>query len=617
MTKRRARGWATCLVVCLPFIFSPSLADDSGVDASDSIVPARIRTMVDSATIQREEEQDRISATLNTPVFPGDRIEVGSGPLELQLPGGSLIWLDAGARIQLLAMKDSADDSREGTVLSLQEGTLEGELVNEGSQESEMRIDTPESSVYLMSRGRFRVETTFGTTTVTSYRGVVELAGDEGSALVRSGQQSRVASGDTPEEPWPVNTLRRDSFGEWCEEQAGNFLSESSSDNNGIAEDVPRPVRQYASELDYYGDWRYVDTFGWVWHPTTIQVGWRPYYSGYWTWCPRGWTWVSYEPWGWLPYHYGRWSWVTSAGWVWIPGAVYSGAWVSWAVTPSYVGWCPLDFYNHPAYVSLNYTNVTVSQYGGGWNFLPVNRWGGRNLNREIVRADRVPRLQGAITTRTLPHFDERQARVQPEVVQQIVRNSIDSPGSPDRIPRGLSSFRQSDRRESANTRRVTPSTPRVGYGQRGVGERSAPPAIGPQGSTSPRGIPPRRELRPAQPMSPRNPPNPRVANSQPRGQAGGPQAEVKPPPPRVPSASDDPSRRVLNRILKEGAPPSTQSSVAESAQGRGAARTRPNNGSQPTATSPIQTRPPNSKGTRPPPSKKSDEVTKQKKDKP
>ncbi len=620
MSKGNSRGWLASLLFCLPFLFLPSLADNSQSPDSDTTVPARIRALEGSATIQRDLEQDRIAATVNTPVFPGDRIDVGGEPLELQLPEGSLIWLDAEARIQLLAVKDSSDDSREGTVLLLQAGTLEGEILGEGIQQAEMRIDTPESSVYLMSRGRFRVETAFGTTTVISYRGVVELAGDEGSALVRSGQQSRVESGESPEEPWPVNTLRRDSFGEWCEERSGNYVTESGVEEREFVEEVPRPVRHYVSELDYYGDWRYVATFGWVWRPTILQVGWRPYYSGYWTWCPRGWTWVSYEPWGWLPYHYGRWSWVTSAGWVWIPGAVYSGAWVSWSVTPSYVGWCPLDFYNRPAYVRLNYINTTVSQYGGGWNFLPLNRWGGRNLDRDIVRADRVPRLQGAVTTRYLPHFDERQARVRPEVVQQVVRNSSDPLRPSERSPREMSSFRQSDRRESAASRRATQPPTRVGIGQRRGGEKPAPQAQIPPGSATGRGVPSRRDFRSVEPLSPRSPNDQRGENSTRRGQPEGqPRGEVKPRPPRAPSVSNDPSRRVLNRILKEGNPPSPQHSGTVPSKDRSTAnRQRANGGSpQAPATTPIQTRPPRPKANLPAPTSKPNDASKQKKDKP
>src|SRR5262245_10973802 len=568
LTKR----WISCLVLGFALLARPGIAQDNGSDDGydlDAGAPARIRALDGNATLERDLEQDRMQATINAPVYPGDRIITEDGPLELQLPDGSLVWVDSSTVVELVALNDDSG-SQEDTVLKLGQGIVETRIDAVQSGETALRIDTPESSVYLMSRGRFRIESSHGITTVTSYRGVAELAGDEGSTLIRSGQQSRVQSGAGAEDAWAVNTLRLDDFGEWCEERESSYLTDSEDQGREYVAQVPRPVRHYVSELDYYGDWQFVSTYGWVWRPASIQVGWRPYYSGYWCWRPGGWTWVSYEPWGWLPYHYGRWSWVTTAGWVWIPGAVYSGAWVSWAVTPAYVGWCPLDFYNRPAYVSLNYTNATVNQYGGGWNFLPLNRWGGRNLDRDIVRVDRVPRLQGVVTTRFLPHFDERQARIQPEVVQQVVRNSSDSLRPSERSPRSLTSFRQSDRRELAVPRRITQSPARAGNVQgRGV-EKPAPPGQPPSGSTTTRGVPSRHEFRQVEPIRPRYSNDPRGQNSlrpsQPERKL---RAEIKPPPPRAPSVADDPSRRVLNRILKEGNPPSTQQSGSEPEQGR------------------------------------------------
>ena len=56
--------------------------------------------------------------------------------------------------------------------------------------------------------------------------------------------------------------------------------------------------------------------------------------------------WVSYEPWGWAPYHYGRWAHVGRLGWCWVPptrGAAYwAPAYVGWVNTPTYVAWVPL-----------------------------------------------------------------------------------------------------------------------------------------------------------------------------------------------------------------------------------------------------------------------------------
>ena len=71
---------------------------------------------------------------------------------------------------------------------------------------------------------------------------------------------------------------------------------------------------------------------------------WRPYSDGYWAYTDVGWTWVSYEDFGWATYHYGRWARLTDYGWVWFPGSDldWGPAWVSWRTGGDYVGWAPL-----------------------------------------------------------------------------------------------------------------------------------------------------------------------------------------------------------------------------------------------------------------------------------
>jgi len=57
-------------------------------------------------------------------------------------------------------------------------------------------------------------------------------------------------------------------------------------------------------------------------------------------------VWISYEPWGWTPYHYGRWAFVPIIGWFWVPPAhrqVYWGpGYVGWVRTANHVAWVPL-----------------------------------------------------------------------------------------------------------------------------------------------------------------------------------------------------------------------------------------------------------------------------------
>jgi uncharacterized protein DUF6600/FecR-like protein len=452
---RILRGSAFLAVIAMAFLPAfPDEGDDPPPGAD--LAPARIRALEGDATLQRQQEQDVVEATVNSPLYPGDGIQTGDGRVEVEFPDGSVLWLDSHTGVEVVGIRNPGAESADNTVLRLQSGALEMDYRGAGASSNEdPRIDTPESSVYLMGRGRFRVESNREATTLVSLRGVAELAGDSGSVLVRSGQRSSVQRDAVPDSPVAVNTLRPDDFDQWCEERQAGYVSEDEGEDRQYVQGVPTPVRHYVTELDNYGDWQWMASFGWVWRPTIYQVGWRPYYNGYWSWAPYGWTWVAYEPWGWAPYHYGRWCYIGSTGWVWIPGAVYAGAWVSWAVTPTYVGWCPLDFYNRPAYVSLHVTNVAAAPYGGGWNFLPLNRFTDRGAARIMVRSDRVPNLQGAITTRTLPRFSPDQIRTRPDLGRQVVRDSSAhqfqlGPRDPGGRESGAS-FRQSDRRELAH----------------------------------------------------------------------------------------------------------------------------------------------------------------------
>jgi hypothetical protein len=94
------------------------------------------------------------------------------------------------------------------------------------------------------------------------------------------------------------------------------------------------------------GNWIEVEGYGYGWQPhlAVNDQNWRPYADGYWAYTDDGWTWVSYEDFGWATYHYGRWANLTDYGWVWFPGSDldWGPAWVSWRTGGDYVGWAPL-----------------------------------------------------------------------------------------------------------------------------------------------------------------------------------------------------------------------------------------------------------------------------------
>lgn len=100
----------------------------------------------------------------------------------------------------------------------------------------------------------------------------------------------------------------------------------------------------FYNNLNSGGDWVEVGDYGYCWQPSVAVSNrdWRPYTDGYWAYTDVGWTWVSYEDFGWATYHYGRWSRVRGRGWVWVPGREWGPAWVSWRTGGDHVGWAPL-----------------------------------------------------------------------------------------------------------------------------------------------------------------------------------------------------------------------------------------------------------------------------------
>ena len=100
----------------------------------------------------------------------------------------------------------------------------------------------------------------------------------------------------------------------------------------------------FYDNLNDGGSWLEVAGYGYCWQPTVAVSNrdWRPYSDGYWAYTDVGWTWVSYEDFGWATYHYGRWMRLRGRGWVWMPGRDWGPAWVAWRTGGDYVGWAPL-----------------------------------------------------------------------------------------------------------------------------------------------------------------------------------------------------------------------------------------------------------------------------------
>jgi hypothetical protein len=133
-------------------------------------------------------------------------------------------------------------------------------------------------------------------------------------------------------------------------------------------------LESFQRELSPYGRWVNTPEYGLVWVPAGVDSEWQPYSDGQWVDTSWGWSFVSPVPWGWAAFHYGRWGFGLGLGWYWVPGFVWSPAWVSWRYYPGYVCWSP-----------FGPSGFAYGRHWHGWVVVPA-----RHFTRPIFAA-RVP----------------------------------------------------------------------------------------------------------------------------------------------------------------------------------------------------------------------------------
>ena len=132
----------------------------------------------------------------------------------------------------------------------------------------------------------------------------------------------------------------------------------------------PRVSGYFYTGLSSYGSWMEIDYGVVVWRPTIMRLDWSPYRDGRWIWTSDGWYWQSYEPFGYITYHYGRWYFDDYYGWLWYPDYEWAPAWVEWRYDDDYIGWAPLHpFAVFSILIGIHYTTHYYTPYYH-WNFV-------------------------------------------------------------------------------------------------------------------------------------------------------------------------------------------------------------------------------------------------------
>lgn len=311
---------------------------------------ARISYLEGNVSFQHPNEVDWSAASINMALQPNDRIYTGDNSrAEVEFDDGSFLRLAEKTDVEILSLSEDLVQVR--VLVGLCSLTVQTKLAFE--------INTPAAAFSTLKKGVFRFDVTEdGSTDAIVRKGRLEAASNSGTQRIDSGELYHVTPGDLG-----TGLLSRydsrDSWDEWTDRRSAELTAHTSRRY------IPDNVYMGVSELDQYGHWVAVDSYGPAWVPYYVDAGWSPYWVGRWCYRPMwGWTWVSYEPWGWLPYHYGRWH-HAGFGWCWLPGPSFgfnfwSPALVRFYYGPSWVSWCPLgpgDYYNVNHYYH-NRTNI-------------------------------------------------------------------------------------------------------------------------------------------------------------------------------------------------------------------------------------------------------------------
>ena len=308
---------------------------------------ARMQYMSGSVSIQPQGTQDWVEAALNRPLTNSDNVWTDKASrAELNVGTGTL-RLDSESSLTLTNINDST------VQVELHQGTLSLHLRKLFDGEI-YEIDTPNFAFTVQKSGdyRFDVAPEGDTSLVTVWKGEGDATGEGPSVRVRAHEQARFSGGTSLSHTFAA-APSLDGFDDW------GRVRDQREDKSISAQYVSRDVIGY-QDLDDYGYWQTVPSYGPIWVPRGVAAGWAPYRYGHWVWIsPWGWTWVDDAPWGFAPFHYGRWVYYNNY-WGWAPGPayvrpVYAPALVAWfggggwgvslgfGGGPGY-GWCPLGW---------------------------------------------------------------------------------------------------------------------------------------------------------------------------------------------------------------------------------------------------------------------------------
>ena len=302
------RIWLTPLLIL--FALSGTAALAANDDEAWAPTPPRLSFIDGDVSYWREGADDWARARPNLALAEGDALYTGNDAnFEVQFGSRSFVRADENSQLSLV---EQEEHRIQFTVTS---GRVSFDMRSLAVDDT-VEVSTPNAVFIIEHPGYYRVEVDSRDTHFITRRGgeATVITADGRSLSIYPSEDIVVSAGD----PVKVATYAApapDAWDRWNDARSDR-IGESIS-----ARYLPPDVYG-AEELDHYGRWRVVPTYGSVWIPYGVSAGWVPYSTGYWVWDPYyEWTWIDDAPWGWAPFHYGRWVYIDGF-WAWAPGPV-------------------------------------------------------------------------------------------------------------------------------------------------------------------------------------------------------------------------------------------------------------------------------------------------------
>jgi len=401
MTKRAAL-LAAAFIVSIPLGL---MAQDEGFYPYSY---ARLSYVNGAVFVQRTSDLGYEQGEVNLALVQGDKIGTEKGQAEIHFGRRNYLRLDDNTKVEFALLPTEGE---ERIKIHLTEGSAYFR-VSHLALDKGIEIHTPDASFYVLETGLYRFDVRLGRETQAFVReGSLEAAAEDGSVLVGHQETVTASEGRLLGDP-QYGYAGDDAFDDWNGGRDAQLSARSERQY------LPSEMEEYEEELDQNGRWIYERPYGNVWVPNVSYYDdWRPYSYGRWVWYPViGWTWVSSESWGWPVYHYGRWNWRFGLGWYWIPRHHWGPAWVHWWWDHNNIGWCPLTWYNRPAYL---WNNRFYDRYDDRW-------FSARNRAMTVVRRDHLQSPE--VGRRHLGVADlDRIGRVELKSQQPSIRPSVDN----------------------------------------------------------------------------------------------------------------------------------------------------------------------------------------------